>query len=232
MAISEFTKPIGTNGRMQMSGYINTFADLTSNALGNAQGDPNLSMPFGSKMPAARIFLRNHSAAQIRKFKKVAVSARRGAAQALAADKSLREIYNLATFYDAVKAGEDMNVYGQQKKAVLFAPKFDNFEWKIPPAKAEEEPPKVQVPEGMWDILMGNYERMNSPDIRVRSEEQTRFANTQAFKTNFILFVTVDGQRKMLDNPFGFIEIIRETEKFAPVQVDSDFLTALELVEG
>jgi hypothetical protein len=217
---------------MEMSGYANTRLNLDTTPLGLAQGDPNLSMPFGSKMPSARIFLRNHSTAQIRKFKKVAVSARRGAAQALAADKSLREIYNMATFYDAVKAGEDMNVYGSKKQSVLFAPKFDGHEWKIPPAKGEEEPPKVQVPEGLWDILCGNYERMNSPDIRIRTEEMTRFANTQVFKTSFVLFVTVDGQRQMLDNPFGFIEVIRETERYAPVQVDSEFLTALELVEA
>ena len=236
MALAEFQKPARidpvTGREMAPSVFAQTFSDLQQTALGNAPGDPNLNMPFGSKLPAARIFLRNHSTKQIVKFKQVSVSARRGAAQALAADKKLREIYNMATFYDAVKAGEDMNVYGERKKSVLYAPKFDGRTWSIPPARGEEEPVAVQVPEGMWDLLMGNYERMHSADHRVRAEEAVRFANSMIFRTNFILFVTVDGQRQMRDNPFGFIEIERRTEKFEPVHVDSEFLTALEMVEA
>jgi hypothetical protein len=232
MALAEFQKPTTPDGRMIPSGYADIRYQIDQTPLGMAPGDPNFNMPFGSKLPAARVFLRNHSTKQIRRFKQVAVSARRGAAQALAADKKLREIYNMATFYDAVKAGEDMNVYGEKKQSVLYAPKFDGRTWSIPPARGEEEPVAVQVPEGMWDILMGNYERMHSPDARIRSEEAVRFANSQVFKNSYILFVTVDGKRTMNDNPFGFIEIERRTEKFEPVHVDSEFLTALEMVEA
>jgi hypothetical protein len=236
MALAEFQKPARidplTGRETAPSLYAETYQNLQQTSLGGAPGDPNLNMPFGSKLPAARIFLRNHSTKQLRKFKQISVSARRGAAQALAADKKLREIYNMATFYDAVKAGEDLNVYGEKKQSILYAPKFDGRAWNIPPARGEEEPPTVQVPEGLWDLLMGNYERMHSPDHRVRAEEAVRYANSMVFKVSYILFVTVDGNRQMRDNPFGFIEIERRTERFAPVHVDSEFLTALEMVEA
>lgn len=207
--------------------------EIKNTPLGLAQGDPQFGTVLGAKLPTARIFLRNHSAKQKRKFVKVAVSERRGAAAALQADAELRKLYNIATFREAVKDGVDMNVYSEKIERVLFAPMFDGQRYPIPPARGvDEEPPAVQVPEGLWDMLMGNFDRMNSPDIRIRSDEQTRFANSQAFKHSAILFVTIDGKRSMRDNPFGFIEIERRTEKMEPIMPDAEFLTALELIEN
>jgi hypothetical protein len=206
--------------------------DIRQNPLGSAAGDPSFGTPFGSKLPAARIFLRNHSARQKRRFVKVPVSFRRGAAEALAADAELRKIYNIATLEAAIERGVDKNVYGEKIERILFAPKFDGQQYFIPPAKGEEEPPLVQVPEGMWDLLMGNWDRMNSPDIRIKTEEMTRFANSQVWKHSPILFVTMDGRRTAKDNPFGFIEIERRTEKMEPIAPDAEFLTGLEMVES
>ena len=211
--------------------------DLRQTELGLGPSDPNLATPFGSRLPAARIFLRNHSARQKRKYVKIPVSFKRGAAAALQADAELRKIYNIATYREAVgdgrtSTGVDMNVYDFKTQPVGFVMKFDGRQWPIPPAQGDAEPPLVAVPEGCWDILCGNYERMNSKDERVRSEEQARFANSQSFKHSPILFVNVDGKMTTKDNPFGFLEIVRITEKMEPVSPDTEFLTALELVES
>jgi hypothetical protein len=50
-------------------------------------------------------------------------------------------------------------------------------------------------------------------------------------KLNPIAFITVDGERvEKTENPFGFIEIERRTEKLEPVTPDTEFLTAMEMV--
>jgi hypothetical protein len=207
--------------------------DLKSNPLGMSPGDPSFSAPFNHGAAQARVFLRNWSASQKRKYVKIPVSERRGAAKALVADKELGRIYNVATLHEAIKEGQDMNVYDFQIRPVLFAPLWDGKRWPIPPApNAEDEPPSVQVPEGLWDLLMGNYERMNSPIEKERSDEAMRLATSMLFKHSSILFVTIDGKRSMRDNPFGFIEISRVTEKMAPVSPNTEFLTAMDLVEN
>jgi hypothetical protein len=207
--------------------------ELKNNPLGLGQGDPSFMSTFGAKLPKARIFLRNWSGRQKRTYVKTAVSFRRGASKLLQEDAELRKIHNIATLNEAIKEGIDMNKYAEKIQAVIFAPMFNGRRYPIPPAKAgEEEPPLIQVPEGMWDILMGNYERMNSVDIRIRSEEETRFANSQHGKHSPILFITEDGKRRMKENPFGFIEIERRTEHMEPVAPDTEFLTALEMVEA
>ncbi len=207
--------------------------DLQNQPLGMGPNDPHFGTPFGGNIAPARVFLRNHSAKQKRKYVKVPVSWRRGAAAALSAsDKATRDMYNVATYVEAIKEGQDMNVYAEKIERVLFAPMFNGKRYPIPPAKGDEEPPLIQVPDGLWDLLCGNYTRMNAVDPRVREAEMARFALSQVRKHSPILFVTVDGQRTMKDNPFGFIEIERRTERMEPIAPDTEFLTALELVEA
>jgi hypothetical protein len=206
--------------------------DLQNNPLGAGQNEANLTAPFNAAVSKARIFLINHSANISRRYVKVPVSFKRGAAQALQADAELRKLYNISTLREAVAEGQDMNVYGEKKSAVMYAPTWNGKTYPIPPAKDENSPPpRVQVPEGLWDLLMGNYERMNSSDPRERAEEAVRLANSFIAKRNPVLYVTVDGERTTRDNPFGFIEIERVTEHMEPVSPDTEFLTAMEIAE-
>jgi hypothetical protein len=211
--------------------------DLKNNPLGLGSGEGSLQAPFNSAAPKARVFLTNHSREVLRKYVKVPVSFKRGAAQALSADPELRKLYNVATLREAVTDGQDMNVYAQHTKAVIFAPVWNGQRYPIPPAPESGKPKPVQVPEGLWDLLMGNYERMHAtldngqPDVRVRSEEAMRLAIAQTGKRSPILYVTIDGEREQRDNPFGFIEIERRTEHLEPVDPSSEFLTAMDLVE-
>jgi hypothetical protein len=207
--------------------------DLKQNPLGLGKGDPSFQAPFNASLPQARVYLINHSAAVRRKFVKVGVSFKRGAAQALQADAELRKLYNIATLREAVADGQDMNVYAEKISPVLYGPRWNNTVYRIPPAmNPGDPPPRIQVPEGVWDLLMGNYDRMHSADPRERAEESMRLATSMTNKHSPIRFVTLDGERVERDNEFGFIEIERVTEKLEPISPDTEFLTALELVEG
>ena len=207
--------------------------ELAQMPLGHQDGDPNPQQPFTTGKTPARIFLRNHSAKMKRKYVEVGVSFRRGAAEALQADAELRKVYNIATLEAARERGIDKNVYREKIQPVIFAPMFDGKRYPVPPAKpGEDEPPLIQVPEGIWDLLCGNYERMRSSDARVQADEQTRFANSQVWKHSPVRYITIDGKRTEKENPFGFIEIERRTEKFEPIIPDMEFLTGLDLVES
>jgi len=72
---------------------------------------------------------------------------------------------------------------------------------------------------------------MHSADPRTKDAEQARFAASMLRRLNPIAFVTIDGVRtEKAENPFGFIEIERRTEKLEPVMPDTEFLTAMEMV--
>ena len=205
--------------------------DLKQNPLGLGKGDPSFQAPFNATLPTARVYITNQHRGDVAFV--TAVSFKRGAAQALQADAELRKLYNIATLREAVSEGQDMNVYAEKIAPVLFAPKWNNQVYRVYPAKdPNSPPPRVQVPAGLWDLLMGNYDRMNSDDERVRAEEAMRLAVSQTNKHSPIRFVTIDGERIERDNEFGFIEIERVTEALEPISPDTEFLTALELVEG
>jgi hypothetical protein len=207
--------------------------DLQTNPLGMKGGEANLQAPFNSASPTARVFLVNWSATERRKYTKVAVSFKRGAAKALAADAQLAKVYNLSTIREAVADGQDMSVYDYKIAPALFAPMWNGVRYPIPPAKDKDSQPlRVQVPEGLWDLLMGNYERMHSDDPKERAEESMRLAISQTWKHSPILRVRIDDAVEERDNEFGFIEIVRQTEHLEPVQPTSEFLTAMELVEN
>jgi hypothetical protein len=207
--------------------------DINANPLGSGQGEANLSTPFNAVLPAARVYIRNHSASVKRQFVKVSVSWKRGANEALRADAELRKIYNISQVREDAQSGIDMNVYGEKVEPVMFSAKWNSKIYTIPPAADDKsEPPRVQVPEGVWDLLMGNYERMHSADPAIRADESMRLAVTLTKRNSAILFETVDGERTQRQNPFGFVEVERVTESMEPINPDSEFLTALEMVEG
>ena len=140
---------------------------------------------------------------------------------------------NIATLQEAVRDGQDMNVYEEKIERVMFAPMFNGRRYPVPPAKGDEDPPRIQVPDAFWDLYCGNYERMHSGDPRIREAEMLKFANSQIRRNSPILIVTIDGKSTMkLENHFGFIEIERVTEHMEPIAPDTEFLTALELVEA
>uniref|UniRef100_E6QP85 Uncharacterized protein n=1 Tax=mine drainage metagenome TaxID=410659 RepID=E6QP85_9ZZZZ len=207
--------------------------DLQQNPMGLGQNEGNLQTPFNAAMPAARVYVRNWSRTQKRKMVKIAVSERRGADEALLADKELQKRYNVDTLSSRAGKGFDVNVYETKVHPVAHRLKWNNRDFVILPASSDDEdPPMVLLPEGVWDLYLGNYERMHSDDHRVRAEEGGRLGTIWLRRHNPILKVTDNGETKVRDNAFGYLEFIRVVEKEAPATIDRDFLTALELVEA
>lgn len=208
------------------------FIDLQQKPLGTQAGE-NFKVPVNFRMPSVRVYVINHSRTKEWKRVAVAVSERRGAEDALIYDKKLAEIYNVDTLAKRVEQGRDMNRYEKEAKAVIYGLRIGGKVIPVPPAKSESEaPPRIEVPEGAWDLYLGNFERMHSGDSVVLGEEATRLAMAWRYRHNPVFRVTIDGESKDRDNDFGFLEFVREPVVITTTPLDKEYLTALDLVES
>ena len=210
-------------------------ASLNQNPLGTLQGEANLTTPFNATTRRPNVYIVNHSRTITRRVCVVPVSTLSGAEEALRYSKDYQKVYgNAENLYAAAKR-RDMSIYEDKVLPCVAKVRLGGQDFFIPPATEEDpnNPPVERMrDDGVWDIYMGNWERMHSMEMRVAADEQARLSLSWKQKHNPIKFVVEDGVRTETDNPFGYLEIIRETPKEAPTRVDGRFVTAQMLVEG
>lgn len=205
---------------------------LQNKPLGQGAGE-NFKVAMNYVVPPARIYVLNHS--RVKPWKRVAipVSERRGAEEALIFDKELAKIYNVDTLYKRIEQGKDMNRYETGIKPVVYSFKVGGQTYAIPPARdADSPPPKVEVHEGAWDLFLGNYQRMRSADPTVIGDERSRLALMWGRRYNPVMRYTDDEDTTEIENAYGFLEFVRETQVPMKDIVDKEYLTALDLVEA
>jgi hypothetical protein len=219
---------------------LGVWLSLQNQPLGKGAGDPNMGVASNYVPPPARIYMQNWSRTQKRKDIKVAVSARHGAEEALIYDKELAKIYNVDTLVRAVERGVDMNRYEVVIKPVVFSFKVGGQTFAIPPARdSETPPPKVEVPEGAWDLFLGNYQRMRAKDKHSGAvdavtigAEKTALNLRWSRRINPVLRYTDDGVvTEQNEKNFGYIEFVRETVVPNKEILDKEYLLALEMIE-
>jgi hypothetical protein len=215
---------------------IPVLADLEKHPLGSQNGE-TWNVPANYKIPPARIYVINHSRVQPWKRVLVAVSARRGAEEALIYDKELAKIYNVDTLTRRIEQGQDMTRYSKpEPKAVIYMIQVGGHKIPVPPAKDKDTPPpRVEVPEGAWDLYLGNYERIRSSDPTISGAEKTRNAVAWRARHNPVMAFTDDATgeavTEKIPNPYGFLEFVRVTQRAVSETIDKEYLTALDLVE-
>lgn len=220
---------------------------LNQQPLGQLTGEfaPGVARNRPGVMP--KVFVVNHSRLKERRVCVVPVSSLQGAEDALMykgkAGDALRQTYgNAENLYKAAEK-RDVSIYEDKIEPANLIIQFNGKKFVIAPASAEDphNPPVEEVDEGIWDLYCGNYERMHAfkdagngqmvPDQTTRSEEAQRLAVRWARKKNPVWRIVDDGRPQVKDNPFGFIELIREMPKEAPQRIDGAFVTASELAE-
>ena len=218
---------------------------LESFPLGRADGDPNLNIPQNSPGRPPDVWIINHSRTKMRRVCVAYVSdSGEGAMEALKRSKQYRDDkLSIELIREEAKRGRDMSVYEDMIKPVVWHTKFDGRDFYVEPAPADspDNPVPQLVPEGIWDINLGNFDRMNAmtenrgqqvPDTRMRSEEAARLAlRFQRGKPNVIWRIVANGKSEERSNPFGYLEFVRQVPKEAPQVIDSSFVTALEIGE-
>lgn len=218
---------------------LQAYLDLQNHPLGTGQGE-NFNVPMNYQIPPARIYVQNWSRTKAWKRIVVAVSSTRGAEEALIYDRELAKIYNVDTLYKRIEQGKDMNRYKTEIHPVIFSFKVGGQTYAIPPARTTDSPPpRVEVREGAWDLFLGNYQRMRAvrkdngaPDATVVGDEKSRLAVAWRSRHNPVMSFTDDGETTDLENPYGFLEFIRETQKQTIEALDKEYLSALDLVEA
>ena len=214
---------------------IPVLADLREHPLGSQNGE-NWTVPANYKIPPARIYVVNHSRTKEWKKVKIAVSARRGAEEALIYDKELAKIYNVDTLTRRIEQGQDMTRYETGIFPAIYMIQVGGHKIPVPPAKDKTSPPpRVEVPEGAWDLYLGNYDRIRHEDPTVVGAEKTRLSVAWRSRHNPVFAFTDDASgeavTEKIPNPFGFIEFIRVTQRAVTDPIDKEYLSALDLVE-
>lgn len=238
------------------------FLDMQQTPIGTGPGDERyMGMPINYRIPEARYYVINHS--RTRQWRRVvaAVSYRRGAEEAMLKNKKLRETYSPDLMYKQVENGRDMNQYEEKlypaaiKLRVPGAPdhrggSLPSYDRIIPPADGPDSKPlAVEVPEGTWDLYLGNYERMQgivrdksgnvveTGNQRVISDEAARLGTYWSRRHNPVFRWTDDGVSHDIMvagqiNPFGILEFVRVPVRAVIEPVNKEFLTALDIVEA
>lgn len=235
---------------------ISGFIDNLNAPFGTKAGE-NMGMPNNYRPATARVYVRNHSATHPWRRLLIAVSERRGAEDALIADKELAKIYNVDTLTKRVEQGKDMNRYKTGIFKVNYQIRvpggpngnggsFMSRTLIVPPAEDGEEPKAVEVPEGTWDLYCGNYDRMLGypnelrvddagnpiePDPAIASDARVMLAKFWQERHNPVCLETVDGESTDRKNPFGFLEFVRVSQQMVQEPVNKELLTALDIIE-
>lgn len=235
---------------------LGAYSSLQSQPLGT-QANENFSVPANYRVPPAQIYVVNHS--RTRKWKRTvtAVSETRGAEDALMLSKELRNMYNADMMYKQVEKGRDMNQYATEVKPVVWKLALPGGQFALIPSSHPDAPDRkimVEVPEGTWDMYLGNYERMqgypgtgprflkgpNGEDIpnpmekfsrKIQGDEETRLAIFWRQRHNPVFLVTDDGEEKNRNNPFGVLEFVRVSRTATKEIIDKEYLAALDLAE-
>lgn len=211
--------------------------------LGTRAGE-KFDVPANYRIPDCRVYMVNHSRTRPWKRVAVAVSEQRGAEDALVYDKKLAQVYNVDTLIQRVIKGQDMNRYVKDVKPVGFSFSLGGKQFIIPPAMTESEaPPRIEVPEGAWDLFLGNFERMFPKDqsadaMEKLTAERVWISKRWKMRPNPVFAASLDGKPVPLaavkgggENDFGFIEFIRETQHVGEIPLDRETLRALDMVE-
>lgn len=207
--------------------------DTKNHPVGTMNGDPNMGVASNYRIPPARIYVVNHT--RTRPWSKLAVSAsfRRGAEDVLIYNRELAKIYNVDTLTKRIEQGKSHNQYKKGIHVGVFDMTLGKRHIAITPARdAESKPAVIEVPEGLWDIYLGNYERMRSEDPKVVSDERSRLAVRWRARHNPVFCYTDDEVTKDLGNEYGFLEFIRVPQRAMVDQVDKEYLAALDLIEA
>ncbi len=220
-----------------------TLADLSQHPLGTGRGE-NFSVPSNYRIPPARIYVVNHSATRAWKRVVIPVSELHGAEEAIIADKELAKVYNVDTLTRQVEKGKDMNRYKTEVFPVAFALRIPGGGSRIiPPAKSKDDKPiAVEIPDGTWDLYLGNYDRMQGYagiksrdeekfDPLIKADEENRFAVSWRQRYNPVFRVTDDGETTERNNPHGFLEFVRVTQRAVLEPIDREYLNALDIIE-
>jgi hypothetical protein len=214
-------------------------ADLRQTPLGGISKEAGLQNPINLKPAQAVYYARNLSATRERKHVEKIASIRTVPADILTAPGMTEGVEAVK---QAINAGDDYNRYVVGVQPMHRYLTSDSDKYLIPyktlspdtvDARSGEEcdAPWIGIPEAVFYLYYGNWEMLNTGDDREYTGEIERL-NARFGSGRANIYVRHDREGNEIDNPFAYIEFMREEIKTAPVSGDVRKLFAKgELVE-
>lgn len=214
-------------GTMTASEKAQIAASLASAPLGAGQAEGGLQAPFNASKQVVLVKVRNVSAVQERLCVIERISFARGGEQYESdrrRESKGREVIDLnalraKAFFDDVSPKE------MRKQPVDVALTFDSGMYVIPAyaeghdGEAAHAAPWVEVPDGVYDLYVGNFHRLRDPRERAKELERVRSKRAD--------FVIRPGSK----NPAAFLEFERTVIEPKAMAVDMERVFAGDLQE-
>lgn len=202
--------------------------DYRAAPLGSQPGEEGLSTPYNQTAADAVVRVRNLSASVKRRIIKEYVSGWDGGERSVKEGPYKGQPMTPRELQDRVIKGFNENWETEQVSPQDIVLTHNRQKYLIPAyatdpetgKQIEGDAPEVIVPPGMWDLYMGNFERMHSRDIRERTDEMQNVASRGLNR-----FVIAKG------NPYGFLQFSREEMRVTSTVVDRDRIDRGEILE-
>lgn len=181
--------------------------------LGSLPGEAHLQAPYNNSSPEAIVRVRNTS--DVRK-RRVVVEANSFAHVSERSIRDQKSPFRGRSEEAVMRQGLTRNVNWEEDRVepIIAVLKFNGKRYVIQPGEE-----KI-VEEGMWDLYCGNYNRMNSRDIREATDEMQR--------------VNERGLSKWVvgtNNPYGYLEFTREPITVEAAVLDREHMPAGPMME-
>lgn len=201
---------------------------LRQTPLGGGDNEGGLQAPFNAPKKYVRVKVRNISAVQERNHIIESVSWLRGGEdhyEQLAAAGKGGGVVSIDALHRMAAAGRDASIveYGMAPIDVVLT--FDNGQYLVPHTgdgkigEAGEPAPWVEVPDGIYDLYVGNHDRLLDPRERAKELERVKSRRKD--------FVVRQGEK----NKWAFLEFSYEVIEPIAVAVDSERIYNGEVVE-
>jgi len=194
--------------------------------LGSLPGEQGLAVPYNQPRTTVIVRVRNLSATLKRAIVREYVSIRRGGQEMLADNEGRKRFGGNAVspevLHQRVAQGDNMNWVENRVSPIDFRIRHDNMPYTIhavDPVTGENAPWYVVAP-GVWDLYMGNWDRMHSRDPRDKTRE-IEMLITRGLNR----WVATEG------NPYGILEFERQEVRIEQEAIDPALISSGHLIE-
>lgn len=199
---------------------------LRQSPLGTGDGEGSLQAPFNASKVIARVRVRNLSAIRKREHIIEPVSWLRGGEEhydELAKAGKLPGTSSIESLHRMAAHGREASITNYEIAPVDVLVTFDSGQYVIPHTdpKTGEEAPWIEVPDGVYDLYVGNYQRLKDPMERAKEIERVKNRRRD--------LVVREGDKDK--NKWAFLEFSYEEIKPIAVAVDAERIYAGEVVE-
>lgn len=204
---------------------------LAETPLGQGPGERVPYVPANFRGQQAMVYARNWSSVRPRKIVIDAVSYYRGGDVVQRDQIAVGAVQSLESLHQQARDGVDKSKYAMEIKPIVFTVRFDGRATPVPyhgvDALTGEEcdAPHVVIPEGAWDLYVGNWDALHSKNPQERNLELARVSAAWG-KFNRVFHAEAP------PGEFAYVEFVRIPIPEATTAIDGDRLFPGMLIEG